>query len=272
MNRINYDTLIQAQEEDIHVYEFGKDNLISLKIDNTYPYALKWWEKILSVFLRAVVLLVMPLLLFVKHGLIVHGRRNLRKLKGGAITISNHVLPLDGPIVAQSVFPHAVVYQSLEDNFKLPFIRHLIRWLGGMPIPNAVTARPAYLKATNHFLAQGKFIQIYPEASLWPYYNGIRSFKTGAFHFAVKFQVPIVPISIHFRQARGLDKLFPAKNNLITVHIGKPLYPNEQLPLKQSMDDLLKRTHSYMVRSNRYFKWLDHQKTVESEKQEEEII
>ncbi len=274
MNRINYDAVVQTVQEDEHLDKIAPEKLIEgIEITKNYDYRIsKWYYKIATVLLNLVALLVLPLVLQFKHSLIIKGRRNLRHLKGGAISISNHVLPLDGAIVAQSMFPKRVMFHSLEDNFRIPYIRHLIKMLGCIPIPNSLTARPAYIKATSEFLKEGKVIQIYPEASLWPYYNGIRKFKSGAFHFAAKNNVPIVPIAIHFRKPRGFEKWLPSKNSLVTVHIGKPIYPNNDLPFKESLEELLQKSHRNLVRMNRYFKLLDEQKVKQEEELEEEIM
>lgn len=274
MSKVDYDTLLQEHKDDVHVVGAEPKNLIDITVDKHYNYRLTNPLLIVgSVFLHAVVLLVMPVLLFFKHGLIVKGKRNLKRLgKSGAVSIANHVLPLDGVMVAMSVMPKRVIFHSLEENFGLPVVRHLLKMLGAIPIPNQITARAAYIKATNEFLANGKVVQIYPEASLWPNYDGIREFKTGAFHFAAKNNVPILPINLHFRTPRGLLKYLWLRDDLVTVHIGKPIYPNPELPFKQSLQDLRVRSHQYMVRANKFYKYLDAQETVaEQQEQQKEI-
>ena len=271
INEVDYDLLIASQQEDAHVVGKAPDKLINITVDKNYNYRLtNPILVVLSVLLHALVLLVMPPLLFFKHGFIIKGRRNLKTLKkSGAVSIANHVLPLDGVMVASAVFPKRTIFHSLEDNFGLPVVRHLLKMLGAIPIPKSITARANYIKATNEFLQEGKFVQIYPEASMWPKYEGIRNFKTGAFHFAVKAGVPIVPINLHFRKPHGILKYLWLKDSLVTAHIGKPIYPNMDLPFKESMQDLLERSHAYMVRANKFYKWIDANQEVNEEKQKQ---
>lgn len=272
-NKMNYEVIEATENTDAHIHEFAKDNLIDLTITKDYNYRItNPIMKVLSFLLNIVAIMVLPLVLFVNHGLIIKGRRNLRGLKTGAVSVSNHVLMLDGPIVAQTLFPKRVIFHSSERTFKIPFIRHLVKMLGCIPIPDSISARPGYIKATNEFLAEGKIIQIYPEASMWPQYNKIRPFKTGAFHFAVKNNVPIIPISINFRQPKGILKHFKVGEKLVTVHIGKPIYHNNELPFKESVEELLKRSHHNLTRMNKYFKILDKQVVEQLELEKEEII
>lgn len=272
-NKINYEVIEATENTDAHIHEFAKDKLINLTITKDYNYRIKNpITKVLSFLLNIVAMMVLPVVLFVNHGLIIKGRRNLRGLKTGAVSISNHALLLDGPIVAQALFPKRVIFHSAEQTFKIPFIRHLVRMLGCIPIPNNISARSGYIKATNEFLAEGKIVQVYPEASMWPYYNKIRPFKTGAFHFAVRNNVPIIPLSINFRQPKGLLKHFKVGEKLVTVHIGKPIYPKTDLPFKESVDELLKRSHHTVSRMNKFFKVLDNQAIEQLELEKEEII
>ncbi len=269
--KIDYDLLEKDGQANAHVMHL-KSNLINLNIDENYDYGIKNpINKFLAACLNFFATLVSPIILFVKHGLIIKGRRNLRNIKGGAISISNHILPMDSVMIGQALYPKQVMFHTLEDNMKLPFIRHLIKFLGGMPIPTGIKAKTGYVKATEQFLKKGRIMHIFPEASLWPYYKKIRSFKSGAFHLAVKNNVPIIPISINFRQERGLYKLLTLDDELVTLHIGKPIYPNLDLPFKESVDDLLNKSHKNLYRMNYYFKLLNDNEQLQEQVVEQEI-
>ena len=54
---------------------------------------------------------------------------------------------------------------------------------------------------------------MYPEGEIAPYSRELRSFKNGAFHFAVKNDVPVLPMVFVFPK--------PKKVKLI---VGKPVY------------------------------------------------
>ena len=77
----------------------------------------------------------------------------------------------------------------------------------------------------NNVLKNGDVIHFYPEASLWPYCKKIRNFKNGAFDFAVKNNVPIIPMVYKFRKPEGYRKIFKIKPD-VTLSILKPIEAN----------------------------------------------
>jgi 1-acyl-sn-glycerol-3-phosphate acyltransferase len=271
--KVDYDALIEQNTEDAHVYVLPDEEYLDVKITKDYPYELPFFKKVLYFLVMVIMHLAAPLVLFFAHGLVVKGRRNLKEIKNtGAISISNHVLYLDGVLAVSSLFPRRVVVHSQELNFKIPYVRHIFPYLGVIPIPESITAKANYIKATDKFLSENKVMHFNPEASLWPGFDKIRQFKPGAFHFAVKNNVPVIPICINFRKARGIVKFLPIKENLVTVHIGKPLYANTELPFKEAVEDLTKRSHKKMVGMNKYFKVLDNAYDIENETDKETII
>ena len=86
---------------------------------------------------------------------------------------------------------------------------------------------------------------IFPEAAMWPYYNQLRPFKSGAFHFAITNNVPIIPYVLLFRKSKGFGKIV-RKRPKITVVICKPIYANQSLDKKDQINDLCEKTHSVM--------------------------
>ena len=274
MKKYDYSIIEQTYEFDAHIQELNTEKLLTdIVIDKDYNYRLGGitWQ-ILSVLLKGFASIVMPVYLMFKHGLIIKGRRNLRGLKTGAVSIANHVLNVDSAMVFRALSPKTVLFHGQEDSFRIPFIRHVVKLLGGMPIPKSIVAKQNYMKATDEFIAEGKIIQIFPEASEWPYYTKIRPFKTGAFHFAVRNNVPIIPICINFRQPVGLEKFLPNRDNLVTLHIGKLLYPNQDLPAKEAVEELKNRSHYNLTRMNKYFKAINTQAQIQEEADEEEYI
>lgn len=53
---------------------------------------------------------------------------------------------------------------------------------------------------------------MYPEGSLWPYYEKIRHFKYGAFKMAVDANVPIQPIRFELSNPTSIFKLYKKRN------------------------------------------------------------
>ncbi len=191
----------------------------------------------------AIPLLDIVSLLF--FGLKIHGKKNLRYLKGGAVTVTNHVHYLDTPMVACTLFPRKPLFATLKSNLEIPVIRRLIRLLGGVPIPESPKALHAFLESMRVQLLKGRIVHFYPEASLWPWYDGLRPFKNGAFHLAVKSGVPVVPMVFTFRDSKGLfSKL--RKRPLVDLIIGKPKYPAQSGTERKKMLEMRKAVQNAM--------------------------
>jgi len=162
----------------------------------------------------------------------IEGKENLKQVQGGAVSISNHVHFLDCAMVGLAWGGRKVVYTTQEESFQIPFVRKLIKALNAIPIPKSMKNRKAFVQAVHHMLKQGEVVQFYPEAALWPYCKKIRKFKNGAFDFAIKNQVPVVPMVFHFRKPKGIRKLFKKKPD-ITLTILEPMLETEHQNLEK---------------------------------------
>ena len=71
-------------------------------------------------------------------------------------------------------------------------------------------------------ILNGNMIHFYPEGYLVPYCEKIRTFKNGAFNFAVKNKVDIIPVVFTFREPKGIRKIFKKKKD-VTLKILEPI-------------------------------------------------
>ncbi len=185
---------------------------------------------------------------FVLFGLRVEGKKNLRSVKGGAITVSNHIHNVDSAMLAVSMAPQRITFTSIEGNFKLPVVRWLIKWVGVVPIPSASHLLRDFFSLTVQHLQEGKKIHFYPEGSLWQYYTGIRPFKKGAFHMAINAGVPVIPAVLVQRPCTGLRRLF-RKKSLFKVIICPAVYANPALSGVRQIDEMRDRTYEIMCKA-----------------------
>lgn len=169
---------------------------------------------------------ILTILTKVLFHLKIEGRENLKQVQGGAVSISNHVHFLDCAMVGLAWGSRKVVYTTQEESFQLPFVRKLIKALNAIPIPKSMKNKKAFIQAVHHMLKQGEVVQFYPEAALWPYCTKIRKFKNGAFDFAIKNQVPVVPMVFHFREVQGIRKMWKKKPD-ITLTVLEPMLETE---------------------------------------------
>lgn len=179
-------------------------------------------------------------------GIKVYNKQNLKGIKGGAITVSNHVHYLDFSIATNFIggFKRSHIISNKE-NFNVPFAGKLAAAYGVMPLPDTIKSQINFYKQVNTYLKQGRYIHLFPEASMWPYYNKLRPFKQGAFHFASQNNLPIIPYVLTFRESKGLERII-RKRPRINVYICKLIYPNKTLSLKQQNADLQEKTKQEM--------------------------
>ena len=218
-----YETVIREHSEepapDTHITHswtpFNKKITEKTKIINfTFPFVF------MSKFLR---LLVIPLLFVINRafwGLKIKDIKNLKSLRRrGAITVANHVHSMDATFVSIGTYPRNMNFSSIKSNFEIPFVRWIVRILGGFPIPENTAGMMKFTKDIGKALKRGRLIHFYPEAALWPYHKKLRPFKNGAFRFAVQFDAPVLPSVIVFKE-RKLRK--PAARLIILEPVEPP--------------------------------------------------
>ena len=221
-----------------------------LKFDVEYPYLDKRRR---FKFMRGIYLVLVNLIVFpitrLSHGLRIYGKKNLKKhknaLRGGTITISNHVFYWDYLCVLKAIRPRLAYFPAWKTNLEGPCGK-LIRLSGGIPVPtDDVHAMRKFNLAIEEVLESGKWLHFFPEGSMWLFYPDIRPLKKAVFSYAVKFNKPILPITMSFRKRRGISRLF-TKTPCIDLHIGEPLFPDENLPVREAVDELQCKAYHIM--------------------------
>ncbi len=227
-------------------------------VDANYPYLnnslkyrfLNWsmWNLLLKFGLG--------LKLRIQMGLRFKGRENLKKYKdvlsGGAITIANHMYRLDCPCVLLAVkakhttrIPMFAPNFSTKDNFFLNVV-------GGVPIPPreaGITAIKKFNEAFDEFHRRGYWFHIFPEAARWDFYKPLRPFQKGAFSMSYKYNMPLLPCVITYRERTGIYRLFGKKSlPLLQVEIGAPIIPDRTATRGQEVERLREEAHHTMER------------------------
>lgn len=184
---------------------------------------------------------VLPFYTRLVLGVRVHGYSNLRRAgRGGLVVACNHTHYLDCALIDCLFWPlgRRIYYATLEDNFKIPIARHLIRWLGGVPIPKSPHHMARFLEEMAGALQNGGCVSIYPEGVLRPYADRLYPVKRGAFYLAVQAGTPLLPLCITFRESRGLRRLFRQKP-LMDLHVLEPLQADPSRPPREETDRLM---------------------------------
>lgn len=203
----------------------------------------------LNLFLRWVIYLIGPVIFRVFFGLRIIGREKIKKLPKKGVTVCNHVHVLDCGVVACAMGHRRICIPALESNFCIPFLRHLIRVLGGIPLPEQTKPFRNMHRALVKYINEGHLVHIYPEAVLFPRYNGVRDFKRGAFSLAYDCDVPIVPYVIRYVKAEGWQRHFHRKP-VMRLYILDPVYPDTSRPKREETLRLSRQVKEQMENVN----------------------
>lgn len=170
----------------------------------------------------------------------IKNKKNLKKIKGGAILVSNHVHTMDSVMSALAAFPKKIVFTGMKENFEKPVIGQLVKALGTVPTPETILENRIFFSELSKQARSGKFIHFFPEGELIKRDEKLRNFKKGAFKLAVASSVPIIPIRINFQDQKGKSK------KRITMNIGKPMFPDYSLNSKNALEKLKNETEEAM--------------------------
>ena len=78
-----------------------------------------------------------------------------------------------------------------------------------------------------------------PHDFVWPYYTGIRNFKSVSFKYPVKLDTPVFSCTTTYQKH---------KNKVRTIlYIDGPFYPDKRLNLKQAQEKLRNEVYQKMV-------------------------
>lgn len=201
MKEYNYQNI----PEDTHIM----NNWTPLKftIKDNYKYINK--NPLLTI-ITNILALPIYLILYI-HNKIFYGYKIINKqniIKNtGFVSVSNHIHPMDCTMVG------LIYYPTLSSNFKIPFIRHLIKFLNALPIPTKESHKKEFYRQINEALTNKK-----------------------------DANVSIQPIRFELSNPTSIFKLYK-KKKCIKANILPPIYPNQKLDRVQRIEDLLERTY-----------------------------
>ncbi len=215
------------------------------KIDEDYEYLpIKWTEKIRRAIVLSVVKAVGPVITWIGMGAKVVGRENLRAVKGGAISVCNHVHNLDTLLMKNSLGPFRTFHTGNYYLLKRGWLGRLFKSGGFLPVGTTLGDMKKLQNTVERLVRAGKIVNFYPEHALWPRYEKLRPFKPGAFRYAVKFNVPVLPVFIEFKMTK-IRRFFRLKKKMI-VHILPPQYAKETGSDRERSEELLRTVFECM--------------------------
>ncbi len=172
----------------------------------------------------------------------IRGIENLRAVKTGAILTCNHFSPADS-FAMQIAFNTAKIrgkrmYRVIrEGNYTNPpkGFEAVMKYCDTLPLSQNTQTMKKFLKCTNELIQEGNFVLIYPEGSMWWNYRKPKPLKNGAYRFATKNNVPVIPFFITMEDSEVIaPDGFPVQ--AFTIHIAEPIYPDPNLTLRENIE------------------------------------
>lgn len=157
----------------------------------------------------------------------IYGRENLRKA-GSSLLVSNHTLVLDPGLIAQVLQPSRTYFTMLEETALIPYLGTYVRLLGAIPIPQGSFSRLE--KGIRSGLDMMNFVHFFPEGECYRWNQEIKRFSPGAFFFAIRLQIPIVPITTVLHERKTKKQYLFGKLRIpprVSIYVGEPIYPQD---------------------------------------------
>ena len=168
----------------------------------------------------------------------VVGKENLKNIKGAIITC-NHISKCDS-FAVRAAAGNNIMYVASELNNWKNIIGVVGRNTGYLPLKQNLDRKVMrkFNDAMEYYLTKKrKKILMYPEQSMWREEPRPRPLKIGAFHYAVKHNVPVIPMFITFKEK---EHKYDEQNRVnfadYTIHVLPPIYPNYELENKANAE------------------------------------
>lgn len=193
------------------------------------------------------------------------GIENVQNLNCGAIITLNHFNPADSTTIRhltnklKKTSKLDIVIE--EDNLFLENFATFMHYCNTIPISKSDKyMKEKFFPAIDKFLKQNHWILIFPEEEMWFNYKKPRPLKIGAYHIAVKYNVPIIPTFVAMYERpneydeNGLNKVD------YKLYVMKPIYPDTSRSLKEQKEELKNADYNLKVKAyeEAYGKKLDY--------------
>ena len=171
----------------------------------------------------------------------IRGLENLKNVSTGAIITCNHFNPFDSFAIEKAFREsgqnrtkkmYKVIREGNYTNFQ-GLYGFFFRNCDTLPLSSNLDTMKQFLNAVDTILKRKDFILIYPEQSMWWNYKKPKPLKIGAYKFAARNNVPVIPIFITMEDSSiiGEDGFFVQE---YIINIGKPIKPDSKLSEKEN--------------------------------------
>ena len=252
MNNVYIHSYPKAYPDHDFVHMINGPKVHDFVYDESFPYRLKDPKsKFLRFLARTVILIIVKPFCFFRYCLRIKGRRNIRvyrKLAGrkAMISVCNHTTEWDTLLVMCSrpfKFSEFPIWQEGAESKSGDFYRIS----GGIVLPTKSYKGMNYAyEAMREVVKENKWLHAFPEAACWPYFPGIRSFRTGLFKLAMEENLPVLPMVVKYRRPNFLWRIFKKQPNAKLI-IGHPVMADPSLEGSVCVNDFTHRTQVAMM-------------------------
>lgn len=135
------------------------------------------------------------------------------------------------------------------DTVSIKGLRTIVQMLGALPLPTELRGTRHFSQALSTYHKKDN-VTIYPEAHIWPYYNGVRAFTDASFGYPVKHGSPVIAFFTAYTKPKGFLAFFRKAN--ITVYISDPIFPDEGLPYREARKSVRDQVYAFMQDKVKY--------------------
>lgn len=229
--------------------DFARSNgkIKKKKIDAEYKYVTKnpVWKAGAFVVYRLIATPVAFIMMKTLRGVKIKNRaaiKQLKRSKTGFFLYGNHTQDWgDAFAPTLACFPKKVHIVVNADAVSIPVIGHVAHMAGGMPLPSDMGGMKNFLSSIKTLSEKSDVITVYPEAHIWPFYNGIREFSDASFAYPMRLNKPVVAFTVTYRRR----KVFKNAKPLATVTLSQPFYPENY----KNRTELRNAVHDFMTQT-----------------------
>ncbi len=179
----------------------------------------------------------------------IKGIENYAGVDSGAIVTCNHFNAFDS-FAMQLAYEasgqkdrnfYRIIREGNYTNFP-GFYGILMRNCNTFPLSSNKDTMKKFLKSLDQVLQEGHFMLIYPEQSMWWNYKKPKPLKKGAYTFAVRNNVPVLPCFITMEDSDVVDDdgFFVQE---YTIHVAEPIYPDPNKTKDANIKEMMQKNY-----------------------------
>ena len=231
------------------------------QIEDNYRYiSHNIFFMILEFFVYRIIMTLIAIFSCLHKRVKIKNRKIVRKAHGKYFLFGNHTqIPDDAYIPNLIGFPRKSFIIVNPDAVSFKGFEWFVKMSGSLPVPSKISGLKNFMNAIERRIDHHHPIVVYPEAHIWPYYTKIRPFKSTAFRYPIKYDVPAYCFTTTYQKRKF------SKKPKITVYVDGPFYPKQDLHGKEQEIELRNQVYNCMVErsKNSTYEYYKYYKRVE---------